>query len=47
MLFSTNSAMAFRGLLSESAMMRMAFQSSPMRSLPLFLLLDFTFVAGD
>jgi hypothetical protein len=34
MLFSTNSAIAFRGLLWESAMMRMAFQSSPIRNLP-------------
>src|SRR5215469_12702211 len=33
-LFSTNSAIAFRGLLWESAMMRMAFQSSPIRNLP-------------
>jgi hypothetical protein len=35
MLFSINSAMAFRGLLWERAMMRMAFQSSPIRNLPL------------
>ena len=35
MLFSTNSAMAFSGLLCESAMIRMAFQSSPIRNLPL------------
>src|ERR1700688_2424100 len=41
MLFSTNSAMAFSGLLCESAMIRIAFQSSPMRSLPLSLLLVF------
>src|SRR5215831_2880947 len=34
MLFSTNSAIAFRGLLWESAMMRIAFQSSPIRNLP-------------
>src|ERR1700722_11156010 len=34
MLFSTNSAMAFSGLLCESAMIRMAFQSSPIRNLP-------------
>jgi hypothetical protein len=32
MLFSTNSAMAFRGLLCESAMIRIAFQSSPILS---------------
>ena len=35
MLFSTNSAMAFSGLLCESAMIRIAFQSSPIRNLPL------------
>src|SRR5215469_12774236 len=35
MLFSTSSAMALSGLLCESAMMRMAFQSSPIRNLPL------------
>src|SRR5207249_11681821 len=35
MLFSTNSAMALSGLLCDSAMMRMAFQSSPIRNLPL------------
>src|ERR1700722_9385505 len=35
MLFSTNSAMALSGLLCESAMIRIAFQSSPIRSLPL------------
>src|SRR6187431_2260564 len=34
MLFSTNSAIALSGLLCESAMMRMAFQSSPILSLP-------------
>lgn len=34
MLFSTNSAIAFRGLPCDRAMMVMAFQSSPMRSLP-------------
>src|SRR5229473_6973944 len=34
MLFSTNSAMALSGLLCESAMMRIAFQSSPIRNLP-------------
>jgi hypothetical protein len=33
-LFSTNSAIAFKGLLCESAMMRIAFQSSPILSLP-------------
>ena len=32
--FSTNSAIAFKGLLCESAMMRIAFQSSPILSLP-------------
>src|SRR5713101_3486045 len=35
MLFSTNSAMALSGLLCESAMIRIAFQSSPIRNLPL------------
>jgi hypothetical protein len=40
-LFSTNSAIALSGLLCESAMIRIAFQSSPMRGLPLSLLLDF------
>ena len=35
MLFSTNSAMALRGLACERAMIRMAFQSSPIRNLPL------------
>src|SRR6516165_6709986 len=35
MLFSTNSAMALRGLACDSAMIRMAFQSSPILSLPL------------
>lgn len=34
MLFSTNSAMAFKGFAWESAMMRMAFQSSPIRNFP-------------
>jgi len=34
MQFSTNSAMALSGLLCESAMIRMAFQSSPIRNLP-------------
>src|SRR6476659_2646730 len=34
MLFSTNSAIAFKGLLCESAMIRIAFQSSPILSLP-------------
>src|SRR6267142_3349031 len=43
-LFSMNSAIAFKGLLCESAMMRIAFQSSPIRSLPLSLL--FTFISG-
>src|SRR5438874_10872071 len=35
MLFLTNSAMALSGLLCDSAIMRMAFQSSPIRNLPL------------
>jgi hypothetical protein len=34
MLFSTNSAIAFKGLLCDSSMMRIAFQSSPILSLP-------------
>src|SRR5580765_436352 len=34
MLFSTNSAIALSGLLCESAMIRIAFQSSPILSLP-------------
>src|SRR5690349_19678975 len=34
MLFSTNSAMALSGLACESAMIRMAFQSSPILNLP-------------
>ena len=34
MLFSTNSATAFSGLLCERAIMRIAFQLSPMRNLP-------------
>jgi hypothetical protein len=38
MLFSTNSAIAFKGLLCESAMFRIAFQSCPIRRLPLSLL---------
>ena len=33
-LFSTNSATAFSGLLCDSAMIVIAFQSSPMRSRP-------------
>src|SRR5271165_5917610 len=41
MLFSTNSAIAFKGLLCERAMIRIAFQSSPIRSLPLSLLFAF------
>src|SRR6266436_8697576 len=40
MLFSTNSAMALSGLLCESAMIRIAFQSSPIRNLPLSDLFD-------
>src|SRR5258708_23249649 len=39
MLFSTNSATALSGLLWESAMMRIAFQSSPILSLPCALLI--------
>src|ERR1700682_6260486 len=35
MQFSTNSAIALSGLLCERAMIRIAFQSSPIRSLPL------------
>src|ERR1019366_8498493 len=42
MLFSTNSATALSGLLWESAMMRIAFQSSPILSLPLALRLRST-----
>src|SRR5260370_30692004 len=34
MLFAPNSAMAFSGLLCESAMIRIAFQSSLIRNLP-------------
>ena len=34
MLFSTNSAIALSGLLCDSAMIRIAFQSSPILSLP-------------
>jgi hypothetical protein len=34
MLFSTSSAIAFSGLLCDSAMMVIAFQSSPILSLP-------------
>src|SRR5438552_13939374 len=34
MLFSTSSAIAFNGLLCDKAMMVMAFQSSPILSLP-------------
>ena len=41
MLFSTNSAIALSGLLCDSAIMRIAFQSSPIRSLPLSLFFDF------
>jgi hypothetical protein len=33
-LFSTSSAIAFSGLLCDRAMIRIAFQSSPIRSLP-------------
>src|SRR5215469_12375945 len=40
MLFSTNSAMAFSGFVCESAMMRIAFQSSPIRSLPFSVSFD-------
>src|ERR1700687_1320364 len=35
MQFSTNSAMALSGLLCDRAMIRIAFQSSPIRNLPL------------
>src|ERR1700693_5068548 len=35
MQFSKNFAMALRGLLCERAMIRIAFQSSPIRNLPL------------
>jgi hypothetical protein len=35
MLFSTNSAIALRGLVCERAIMVMAFQLSPIRSWPL------------
>src|SRR6185437_1097757 len=48
--FSTNLVIAFRGLLCDSAMMRIAFQSSPIRSLPLsvsFDRVDFVFEAFD
>jgi hypothetical protein len=41
MLFSTNSAMAFKGLDCDSAMIRMAFQSSPIRNLPVSLFFAF------
>src|SRR5437763_14926520 len=41
MLFSTNSAMASSGLLCENAMIRIAFQSSPIRNLPLSDSFDF------
>src|SRR5271163_527098 len=34
MQFSTSSAIAFNGLLCDRAMIRIAFQSSPIRSLP-------------
>src|SRR5215467_12000962 len=40
MLFSTNSATAFNGFCCESAMIVIAFQSSPMRSLPEFFITD-------
>jgi len=38
MLFSTNSATALRGFCCESAMILMAFQSSPMRKRPEFFM---------
>src|SRR5439155_10642617 len=41
MLFSTNSAIALSGLLCENAMIRIAFQSSPIRNLPLSDSFDF------
>ena len=41
MLFSTNSATALSGLLCDRAMMRIAFQSSPILSLPRSLFLAF------
>jgi hypothetical protein len=41
MLFSTNSAIALSGLLCDSAMIRIAFQSSPIRSFPVSLFLTF------
>ena len=44
MEFSTNSAIALRGLLCESAMIRMAFQSSPILSFPPSLFFVFPFV---
>jgi hypothetical protein len=37
MQFSTNSAIALSGLLCDSEIMQIAFQSSPIRSLPLSL----------
>jgi hypothetical protein len=45
--FSTNSATALSGLLCESAMMRMAFQSSPIRSFPPPRVFTFTDYSGD
>src|ERR1035438_6786822 len=44
MQFSTNSAMALSGLLCERAMIRMAFQSSPIRNLPLSDSFDLVFI---
>ena len=44
MLFSTNSAMALSGLLCESAIIRIAFQSSPIRNLPLADSLDLAII---
>src|ERR1700693_3414653 len=44
MQFSTNSAMALSGLLCERAMIRIAFQSSPIRKLPLSDSFDLEFI---
>src|SRR5271165_324854 len=44
MLFSTNSAMALSGLLCDRAMIRIAFQSSPIRNLPLSDSFDLVFI---
>src|SRR5215468_9270632 len=47
MLFSTSSAMALSGLACESAMIRIAFQSSPIRNLPLSDSLDLAALVFD